>query len=221
MRCFAVGCLGGGGGGCKVSVEGVGVDSVDKEHRGVRVDTIRRRGACRTDNMLHTLQGRRFGMGMPSRPTGYGPIRIRELPISHMLDYTTHWQMRKWKAGSYACMSYILYRFGWSSVDVYRRFPAAYPRLCALNPPSRLFRTPSTGASAELTPPGLSAGNVKFGFFSLGPPTLSPPAVQRASMIDLMLHSHVKKKMGVQRSTLRTGNRSGYRAGGRNTISIK
>lgn len=110
VRCFVVGCLGGGGGGCKESVAGVGVDSVDKEHRGVRVDTIRRRGACRTDNMLHTLQGRRFGMGMPSRPTGYGPIRIRELPISHVLDYTTHTGRREngKPARMHVCLIYCI-----------------------------------------------------------------------------------------------------------------
>lgn len=53
VRCFAVGCLGSDGGGCKASVDGVGVDSVDKERKGVRADTIRRRGACvAVDNML-------------------------------------------------------------------------------------------------------------------------------------------------------------------------
>ncbi len=66
VRCFVVGCLGGGGGsgGCKASVDGVGVVSVDKERKGVKADTMRRRGACVTvDNILEDVfkQGRRLG----------------------------------------------------------------------------------------------------------------------------------------------------------------
>lgn len=54
MRCFVVvvGCLDGGGSGCKTSTDGDGVVSVDKERKEVRADTIRRRGACvAVDNM--------------------------------------------------------------------------------------------------------------------------------------------------------------------------
>ena len=105
----------------------------------------------------------------------------------------------------------------WSRVESQPK--TSFPRLCALNRPSRL-RTPSRGARAELKPPvlRLSLANTMPGpaFFSFNsPPTLSPPAVQPASMIDLMLHNQVKRKTGVLTSTLRTGNRSGYRAGGR------
>jgi hypothetical protein len=78
---------------------------------------------------------------------------------------------------------------------------------------------PSRGARAELKPPvlKLSLGSTMPGpaFFSFDSPALSPPAVQRASMIDLILHNQVKRKTGVLTSTLRTGNKSGYRAGGR------
>jgi hypothetical protein len=52
-------------------------------------------------------------------------------------------------------------------------------------------------------------------FFSFASPTLSPPAVQHASTMDLILHNQAKRKTGVLTSTLRTGKRSGYRAGGR------
>jgi hypothetical protein len=91
-------------------------------------------------------------------------------------------------------------------------------RLCALNR-SRLFRTTATGGRAELTPTvvGLSAV-LGLAFFS-DSLTLSPPAAHRASMIDLILHNQIKMKTGVLRSTLRTGNKSGYRAGGRYTNS--
>jgi hypothetical protein len=67
---------------------------------------------------------------------------------------------------------------------------------------------------------GLSLGTVVLGlaFFS-DSLTPSPPAVHRASMIDLILHNQVKMKTGVFRSTLKTVNKSGYRAGGRHTNS--
>lgn len=53
VRCFAVECRDGGGGGCKASLDEVDVVSVDKERKGVRADAIRRRGVRVTvDNML-------------------------------------------------------------------------------------------------------------------------------------------------------------------------
>jgi len=91
-------------------------------------------------------------------------------------------------------------------------------------PPFPLFRTPSRGGRAELTPPviGLSLGSAVLGLAFLSDSLiLSPPAVQRASIIDLILHNQVKRKTGVLRSTLRTGNKSGYRAGGRYTNSSR
>ena len=106
----------------------------------------------------------------------------------------------------------------------YSQLKAPFPRLCALDRPSRLFRTTSSGGRAELTPLviRLSLGNVVLGLAVFSDSlTLSPPAVHSASMIDLILHNQVNMKTGVLRSTLRTGNKSGYRAGGRYTNSNK
>jgi hypothetical protein len=79
VRCFPVGCLIEGGGG-KASVDGVGVVSVDKERKGIRAVTIRRRGVCvSVDNMLK-------GVFKDDReltvPAGNMPTRLRELPAA-------------------------------------------------------------------------------------------------------------------------------------------
>lgn len=85
MRCFVVGCLGDGGGGCKASIDGVDVVSVDKERKEVKADTIRWRGVYMAgDNMLKDIQGGQRWTTWNAVTAGYVPIRIRELPAFHI-----------------------------------------------------------------------------------------------------------------------------------------
>ena len=91
MRCFVVGCLGDGGGGCKASIDGVDVVSVDKERKEVKADTIRWRGVYMAgDNMLKDIFKDNDGrLGMQSRPamfrSGSGDYRLSTW--NSILDY--------------------------------------------------------------------------------------------------------------------------------------
>jgi hypothetical protein len=94
VRCFAVRCRGGGGGGCKASLDVVDVDSVDKERKGVKADAIRRRGACVTvDNMLKgEFKDDKRRLMMPSQPApGFGDCRLPHyISMLGTLNYVFH-----------------------------------------------------------------------------------------------------------------------------------